>query len=108
MIVRHIKFQNTLQFDPFIVREIERLTDTKLLVESDSIRIVGEPRNSRHARLLIQHSILLTYLNTDLGPSLHEQENVPNTSMLTWQQLAIEAIKRALCAFNTTTSWIYK
>lgn len=102
MIVRHVKIQRTFQLNSIKICEIESLTDTKLLVEPNSIQIIGEPRNSRQARLLIQHSILLAYLNADPEP-LREQTSVPTMG---WQQLAAETVKRALYAFNVTKSLI--
>lgn len=99
MIIRHIKLQNAFQLDPSRVQEIECLTNTKLLIEPDCIQIIGESKNGRYARLLIQHSILLSYLNDDLEP-VREQPILSTTS--NWRQLAIEIIKRTICAFNTT------
>lgn len=107
MIVRHIKLHNSFQLDPFRVYEIECLTGTKLLIEPECIQIVGEPQNSRRARLLIQHSILLTYLIDD-PPFLYQHTEIPKSNDMSWQQFSIETIKQALNAFNTTLNMFSK
>jgi hypothetical protein len=104
MIVRYIKMH---QFNELILSyldssricAIENLTNTRILIDMDYIQIIGEASNSRQARLLIQHSILLTLLNANPEPLIQMPSKVASPS---WQQVGYNTIKKVLFTWNST------
>lgn len=101
MIVRYIKFNDLIlsHLDSNRLLEIELLTSTKIFIDLDHIQIIGEASNSRQARLLIQHFILISSINADFKPFiLNQKEN--RSEMFNWQQIGYHTIKKALSTLN--------
>lgn len=76
------------------------MTCTEISFDSDGIRIFGNARNGRYARLLLQDFILVSLLNYNQQIPVREQNGGMKFDL-------IHIFKRAICAFNTMGNYKY-